>query len=175
MWNAAIDATASANPIPFAGTYTISIVVPGIDSLFMYGRTPPKPRPWLGDPTKDSSTGMTVSFRLRSVAIDLTTSSSENGPIYPCSPAPIVVDQLPISASDSSWSGEMWPNGFFECAVAGTRGAKKIPAPLHSSVVKFSRSADGRITFEARTIKEGKAVVVIRGERVSTATNPWFD
>jgi hypothetical protein len=174
IWNAAIGATASANPIPFAGTYAISIVVPGVDSLFMYGRTPRKPRPWLGDATKDSSTGTTVAFRLRSVAIDLATSKSEDGPIYPCSPVPIVIDHLPIEVSDSTWSGDMWPNGFFECAVAGTRGAKKIAAPLHSSVVKFSRSADGRITFEARTIQDGKAVVVIRGERVSTATNPWF-
>jgi hypothetical protein len=173
MWNAAIDATASANPVPFAGTYAISIVVPGIDSLFMYGRTTRKPRPWSGDVTKDSSTGATVGFRLRSVAIDLATSSTENGPIYPCSPVPIAVTRLPIGASDSTWSGEMWPNGFFDCAVAGTRGAKKISVPQHSSVVKFSRSAEGRITFEARTIQEGKAVVVIRGERVSTATNPF--
>ena len=172
IWNAAIDATASANPVPFAGAYAISIVVPGIDSLFMYGKTLRKPRPWLGDPTTDSSTGTTVAFRLRSVSIDLTTSKSADGPIYPCSAVPVVFDRLPIDVSDSTWSGSMWPNGFFECAVAGIPGAKKIGVPQHSSTAKFSRSADGRITFEARMIQDGKAVVVIRGERVSTATNP---
>jgi hypothetical protein len=179
MVSAITDAKVAANSIPFGGTYAITVVVPGIDSLFMYGRTSHRARPWLGDVIRDSATGVILSSLTRSFAIDVTTANVLAGfPTNPCSPVPIIVDQLPIMApADSTWTGEMWPRGFFQCATPGSilheitlPRAKTSPVPLGSTSVSFRRHADGRITFEARTMQHGKAVIIVRGERVSTGS-----
>jgi hypothetical protein len=47
-------------------------------------------------------------------------------------------------------------------------GAKSNLAPLGSTSVRVFRRIDGSIAFEARTIQDGKLVILARGERVST-------
>ncbi len=180
MVTAVTDAKIASNPIPFGGTYAIHVVVPGIDSLFMYGQTSYRARSWTGAAIRDSSTGVIFSTVSQSFAIDVTTANSLAGfagQINPCSPIPVIVDRLPITAAaDSTWSGEIWPSGFLECAAAGSRlhgltvlgGAKSNLVPLGSTSVRFLQHADGSVTFDARTTQDGKVVILVRGKRVST-------
>ena len=174
------NATTAANPIPFGGTFAISVVVPGVDSLVMYGQTSIRARPWIVDLTRDSLTGVPVAIRPRSFAIDVTTARTEaalvrhQGPNNPCAPIPIVVDALPIVPdADSTWSGTMLASRFLDCAPPGSvlarlKGDEKTTTvALGSTRVTFRRQPDGRITFDARTIEDGKANVFVHGERVS--------
>jgi len=174
------NATTAAHPIPFGGTFAISVVVPGVDSLVMYGETSSRTRSWIVDVTRDSLTGVPVAVRPRSFAIDVTTARTESafvrhqGPTNPCSPIVIVIDSLPIVPdADSTWSGTMWPSGFLDCAPPGTvlarlKGDERTTTvALRSTQVTFRRHPDGRITFDARTIEDGKANVRVHGERVS--------
>jgi len=174
------NATTAANPIPFGGTFAISVVVPGVDSLVMYGQTSSRTRGWIVDLTRDSLTGVPVAVRPRSFALDVTTARTEaafvrhQGPTNPCPPIPIVIDALPIIPdADSTWSGTMQPSGFLDCAPPGSvlarlKGDERTTTvALRSTHVTFRRHPDGRITFDARTIEDGKANVRVRGERVS--------
>src|SRR5690348_13946328 len=155
------NATTAANPIPFGGTFAISVVVPGVDSLVMYGQTSIRARPWVVDLTRDSLTGVPVAIRPRSFAIDVTTARTEaalvrhQGPNNPCAPIPIVVDALPIVPdADSTWSGTMLASRFLDCAPPGSvlarlKGDEKTTTvALGSTRVTFRRQPDGRITFD---------------------------
>ena len=182
MVSAITNAKIAANSIPFGGTYAITVIVPGIDSLFMYGQTSYRTRPWSIDVTRDSVTGTPVAALTRSFAIDVTTANALAGFARPnvrinsCPPIAIIVEQLPIVAAvDSTWSGEMEPSGFFACAAAGSclfglslPGVKTSPVAVGSTSVRFRRHSDGRITFDARTTQDGKTAILMHGERVST-------
>ena len=175
------DAKIAANLIPFGGTYAISVIVPGIDSLFLYGQTSYRTRLDIADVTRDSGTGTPLRAVPRAFAIGMTTARTlagfvrPNAKLTPCS-ASIGIDQLPIvAAADSTWSGEMSPSDFFSCFPPSSvlfgltlPGVKTSPVPLGATSVRFRQHADGRITFEARKIQDGKTVTLVRGERVST-------
>jgi hypothetical protein len=173
-------ATTVPHPIPFGGTFAISVVVPGVDSLVMYGETSSRTRPWIVDMTRDSLTGVPVAVRPRSFALDVTTARTEaafvrhQGPTNPCSPIVIVIDSLPIVPdADCTWSGTMWPSQFLDCAPPATvlarlKGDERTTTvAVRSTRVPFRRQPDGRITFYAQTIEDGKANVRVHGERVS--------
>jgi hypothetical protein len=182
MLSAITDAKIAANPIPFGGTYTITVVVPGIDSLVAYGQTSYRARLSHGTVTRDSSTGVPLTLQTRSFAVDLTTSKTLAGlfrpdfGISPCAGVAIVVDQLPIvAAPDSTWTGEMSPSEFFRCMPEGSvlynlllPGVRTTPVPLGPTSVTFRRHSDGHVTFEARMIASGTTKIFVRGERVST-------
>lgn len=83
------------------------------------------------------------------MAVDVTTASTLAGfvrpdvRVNPCPPIAIIVDDVPIVPdADSTWSGPLWPGGFL-----------------------FRRHSDGRVTFEARTIRDGNTSLLVRGER----------
>lgn len=174
------NATTAAHTIPFGGTFAISVVVPGVDSVVMYGQTSSRTRPWIVDITRDSLTGVPVAIRPRSFALDVTTARTEEalvrhrGPTNPCAAIPIVIDALPIVPdADSTWSGTMLPSRFLDCAPPGSvlarlKGDERTTTvALSSTRVTFRRHSDGHITFDARTIEDGKANVRVHGERVS--------
>jgi hypothetical protein len=179
---AVVDARIAANTIPFGGTFAITVTVPGIDSLVMYGQTSIRARPWIVDLVRETSTGVPVAAIARSFAIDVTTASALQGfqratwQTNPCPPIPIIVDALPIIAhGDSAWRARVHPSGFLQCAPAGsTLQSVTLPGATRSffpgeTDVTFRRYADGRITFEALGIREGYAGILTRGVRVSTA------
>ena len=183
MVAAVTDARIAANPIPFGGTFAISVVVPGVDSLVMYGQTSSRTRIWTSDIIRDSVTGVPVASVPRSFAIDVTTAASIEGfarssiRLNPCSPIPIIVDDLPIVPdADSTWRGQVWPTAFLECAPPGSAlHAVTLPGATRSffsgpTSVTFRRHADGRVTFEALGIGGGSPGILARGERVSSVT-----
>lgn len=180
MARAVLDARLAATPSPFGGTFVIHVSVPGVDSLVMYGQTSTRPRDWIGDARRDSSTGLVLALGARSYAIDITTASSleafQQSPwrINHCSPIPIVVDPLPIVArTDSAWTGQVYLSAFLDCAPRGsTLQSLTLPGATRSlfsdeTTVTFRLHADGRLTFEARGIRDGDLGILARGERVS--------
>jgi hypothetical protein len=183
MLSAATEAMIAAHPIPFGGTFAITVIVPGIDSVVMYGQTSHRMRPWLSDVVRDSVTSVPVAILPRSFALDVTTAAAlENFErssmgINPCSPIPIIVSELPIVPdADSTWRGEMWPSGFLECMSAESKLGKltrpeniRTIASGPASVI-FRRHRDGRVSFEAATTTDASPGILIRGERISKVT-----
>jgi hypothetical protein len=182
MLSAITQAKVQANPIPFGGTYAITLVVPGIDSLVAFGQTSYRTRPWTSSLTRDSATGVPFAVETSGFAVDFMMSTTlaalfrPQGGIGPCAGVPIIVDRLPIAATaDSTWVGEMWPSGFFQCMPVGSvlydlllPGVRMTPVPLGRTSVRFRRHADGRITFEARLTENGITRILVHGERLST-------
>jgi hypothetical protein len=180
MLMALTDTAIASHPIPFGGTFAITVVVAGTDSLILYGRTPRRTRLWMNDVTTDV-TGVPVAMSPRAFAIDITTSMSLAGfsrsslQINPCRPIAVVVDALPIVPdADSTWRGEIYPASFLDCAPSGSALAgftREAPTPGFNSgptSVTFRRHADGRITFDARTAQDSSRGIVVHGERVSS-------
>jgi hypothetical protein len=181
MLMALTDTAIALQPIPFGGTFAITVVVAGTDSLVLYGRTPIRARLFANDVTTERITGVPVAMSPRSFAIDITTSMSLAGlsrsslQINPCPPIAVVVDALPIVPdADSTWRGEMYPASFLDCAPPGSTLAgftRQAPTPGFNSgptSVTFRRHADGRITFDARTAQDSSRGIVVHGERVSS-------
>jgi hypothetical protein len=183
MVMAVANARVAAHAIPFGGTFVISVIVRGLDSLTLYGQTSPRTRLWITTLVRDSLTAVPVASASSSFAVDVTTAASLEGfarssiRINPCSPIPIVVDRLPIVPdADSTWRGEMFPTGFLGCAPPGSALAKlSLPRAVHPfvpgpSVVTFRWHRDGRVTFESQAVGDGPPWIVVRGERVSTTS-----
>ena len=177
MLSAVTDARIAAHPVPFGGTFAITVVVPGVDSLVMYGQSSSKARLWIGDVIRDTITGVPVTIIPGSFAVDVRTAMSLEGfarssmRINPCPPIPIIVDDLPIVPdADSSWRGEMRPNGFVACAPPGSvptglREAMRFIDP-GKTYVTFRRHSDGRVTFDAQATRAGSPWMRVRGVRV---------
>jgi hypothetical protein len=183
MLSAITEARIAENSIPFGGTFAITVVVPGVDSLIMYGQSSSRTRPWIVDVIRDTITRVPTASFPRSFAVDVTTAASLDGfarssiRINPCAPIPIIVDELPIVPdADSTWRGQMWPTGFLECAptgsvLAGLTRSRTIPAfDPGPARVTFRRYPNGRVTFEAQATRGGSPAILVRGERVSAAT-----
>lgn len=183
-----LRARLAAHRIPFGGTFAITVVVDGIDSLVTYAQTPIRTREWDTDVAQDSLTGVPVSLDVTSFAIDLRTAVSPSGFAPPnvklnaCPPIIIIVKQLPfVVDADSSWHGEMYPSGWLDCAppnsplAAFTGRYKPTSVAYGPGPVRFRSHPDGRVTFEARTSEPGKASILVRGERITGEVTPWFE
>jgi len=183
MLSAMTDALTAQHTIPFGGTFIVTISAPGIDSIVMYARTTPRTRPWMSDLVRDSLTGVPVALVTRSFAIDLTTAPMLDGfepasiQINPCPPIAVVVAALPIAPdADSTWTGESYPTSFLYCVPAGSALAALAQPHVQRTfshepaTMTFRRHPDGRVTFTATAMRGTSPGLVIRGERVSTAT-----
>ena len=183
MLMAMTDAFTALHTIPFGGTFMVTVIAPGVDSLVMYARTTSRTRDWINDAVRDSLTGVPVALINRSFAIDLTTAPSLDGfepasfQINPCPPIAVVVSALPIVPdADSSWTGETYPAAFLGCVPAGSAlAALTQPNVMRTfsdkpATMTFRRHPDGRVTFTATAMRGTSPGLVIRGERVSTAT-----
>ncbi len=180
MLSAVQQAKIAASSVPYSGIYAITAVVTGMDSVTMFGRTKLRSMPFEYEIVRDDSTGVPINMQARSYAIDLTTARTRDGFEGPnltfneCSPIAIVVNDLPIRlAADSSWSGDMSPSRVLSCAAKGSvLHSLTVPHAVHSVAfgparVTFQKHPDGRVTFEANSVADGKASVFVRGERVA--------
>jgi hypothetical protein len=174
-----MNALVAQQPIPFGGTFLVTMVAPGIDSLVRFARTTPATPAWRGDFVSDSVTGISVAFVPRTFRVDLTTGEFVDrleGPnYYPC--ATIRIDiELPIIAGDSIWQGETYPTGLLDCAPPGSALARLTrPEVMRTfadepSTMVFRRHRDGRVTFSTSARRGRSTGLVIRGERISTKT-----
>lgn len=174
-----MNALVAQQPIPFGGTFLVTVRAPGIDSLVMFARTTPATPAWRGDFVRDSLTDIPVAFVPRTFVVDLTTGEFVDrleGPnYYPCATIEIVI-ALPIIAGDSIWQGETYPTGLLDCAPAGSALARLTrPEVMRTfadepATIVFRRHRDGRVTFSVSARRGGSTGLVVRGERISTRT-----
>ena len=181
---AIVDAQIAANPIPLGGTFAITVVVPGLDSVVIYGRTWARARPMSADMIRDSATGLPVGIIPRSFMVDMTMSTSLEAlsdsrlRTNACPGTILVVDSLPIVLdTDATWRAELWLGSFLKCAppgsaLAGLTGPGASPAfDPGQAQATFRRLPDGRVILEARATQEGSRGMLVRGERISTLTS----
>ena len=175
------DSLVAQHTIPFGGTFRVTVVVPGVDSLVMFARNLPTTRTWQNDVVRDSLTGVPVALVPQAFAVDLMTAESVDSSgslkINPCGALAIVVNELPIiPVGDSLWRGETYPTGFLECAPPGSALAQLTrPEVMRTfndepSTMVFRRHRDGRVTFSVSARRGGSTGLVVRGERISTRT-----
>lgn len=175
-----MDSLVAQHPIPFGGTFKVTVVAPGVDSLVMYTRSTTTTRTWQNDVVRDSLTGVPVTLVPREFAVDLTTAKSVDSSgtlINPCSGLAIVVNALPIiPVGDTIWRGETYPTSFLECAPPGsalaglTRPEVMRTFTDEPSIMVFRRHRDGRVTFSVSARRGATTGLVVRGERISTRT-----
>lgn len=174
-----MNALVAQQPIPFGGTFLVTVRAPGIDSLVRFARTTPATPAWRGDFVRDSLTGIPVAFVPRTFIVDLTTGEFVDrleGPnYYPCATIQIVI-ALPIIARDSIWQGETYPTSFLDCAPPGSALARLTrPEVMRTfaderATIVFRRHRDGRVTFSVSARRGRSTGLVVRGERISTRT-----
>lgn len=176
-----IDSLTAQHTVPFGGTFRVTVVVPGVDSLVMFARNLPTTRSWQNDVVHDSLTGVPVALVPQSFAVDLmmaeSVDSSGSLKIYPCGAIAVIVNELPIvPVGDSIWRGETYPTGFLDCAPPGSALARLTRSEImrrfadEPSTMVFRRHRDGRVTFSVSARRGGSTGLVVRGERISMRT-----
>ena len=173
------NAQVTQHPIPFGGTFLVTVRAPGVDSIVRFARTTTATPSWRGDFVLDSITGIPVAVVPRTFVVDLTTGEFVDrleGPnYYPCTSILIAI-ALPIIAGDSIWQGETYPTLFLDCAPPGSALARLTrPEVMRTfndepSTIVFRRHRDGRVTFSVSARRGRSTGLVVRGERISTRT-----
>ena len=173
------NAQVTQHPIPFGGTFLVTVRAPGVDSIVRFARTTTATPSWRGDFVLDSITGIPVAVVPRTFVVDLTTGEFVDrleGPnYYPCASIRIAI-ALPIIASDSIWQGETYPTLFLDCAPPGSALAHLTrPEVMRTfadepATIVFRRHRDGRVTFSVSARRGRSTGLVVRGERISTRT-----
>lgn len=169
-------------PVTLGGEFTITVVVPGVDSMTLHAKSSANTRPWITEFNNDSVTGHPVSLKRMNFAFDLALSASHPDmpdslrlQRLPCAGMAIITDRLPaVLDRDSTWRGTMQPVGFLSCAPKDSRmyalaNAKSGPAAADGEAeVRFRRLGDGRLVFEAEAHREGRSSIIVRGEQISS-------
>ena len=178
------EARTYGRPVPYGGTFAITVMTPRGDSAMLYARTMTQPRAWMWDVAKDSASGITTRAIARSFAVDLWIANSFEtfredrvGPPGTCATIPIIVDRMPIvPRGDSTWAGELHLSGLDQCApegsvlrrvLIGPDGREVIGGPIP---VKIGKDGRGGVAIEASAERQGRLLMTLRGERTSETT-----